>query len=46
MAEDKPRCAEGQRDLVAGVYDTGVLSPRHEASVAQFQSLWRAAFEP
>ncbi|MEM8906077.1 MAG: SRPBCC family protein, partial [Actinomycetota bacterium] len=28
-----------QRNLDAGVYDTGILSPRHEAGVAYFQSL-------
>ncbi len=36
-------CEEVQRNLDAGIYDTGVLSPRHEAGVAQLQSLWRAA---
>ncbi len=43
MDEDKAMCEEVQRNLDAGVYDTGVLSLRHEAGVAQFQSLWRAA---
>lgn len=43
MDEDKAMCEQVQRNLDAGVYDTGVLSPRHEAGVAQFQALWRAA---
>ena len=36
--EDKTICEAVQRNLDAGVYDTGVLSPRHEDGVAWFQS--------
>ena len=36
-AEDKSICEAVQRNLDAGVYDTGVLSPRHEDGVAWFQ---------
>ncbi len=43
MDEDKAMCEQVQRNLDAGVYDRGRLSPRHEQGVAQFQSLWRAA---
>lgn len=43
MAEDKAMCERVQRNLDAGVYDRGRLSPRHEQGVAQFQALWRAA---
>lgn len=35
--EDSAICEAVQRNLSAGVYDTGVLSPRHEAGVAWFQ---------
>ena len=30
-------CEAVQRNLESGVYDTGVLSPRHENGVAAFQ---------
>ncbi|HEX8233228.1 MAG TPA: aromatic ring-hydroxylating dioxygenase subunit alpha [Caulobacteraceae bacterium] len=36
-AEDISICETVQRNLDAGVYDTGVLSPRHEGGVAWFQ---------
>ncbi len=36
--EDKVICEAVQRNLDAGVYDWGVLSPRHEVGVAWFQS--------
>ena len=36
--EDKFICEAVQRNLDAGVYETGVLSPRHEDGVAWFQS--------
>ena len=36
--EDKWICEAVQRNLNAGVYQTGVLSPRHEAGVAWFQA--------
>ena len=35
--EDKAICEAVQRNLDAGVYETGVLSPRHEDGVAWFQ---------
>jgi len=37
-AEDARICEAVQANLGAGAYDTGVLSPRHEAAVAWFQS--------
>ena len=37
-AEDARICEAVQANLSAGAYDTGVLSPRHEAAVAWFQS--------
>lgn len=37
-AEDKAICEAVQRNLDAGVYDIGVLSPRHEVGVGWFQS--------
>ncbi|GAA0868950.1 carnitine monooxygenase subunit YeaW [Brevundimonas basaltis] len=37
-AEDAGICEAVQANLSAGAYDTGVLSPRHEAAVAWFQS--------
>ena len=36
-AEDAAICEAVQRNLTAGAYETGVLSPRHEAAVAWFQ---------
>jgi choline monooxygenase len=36
-AEDKWICERVQANIDAGVYETGVLSPRHEAGVAWFQ---------
>jgi choline monooxygenase len=42
-AEDKSICEAVQRNLDAGIYDTGRLSPRHEQGVAWFQSAWRRA---
>ena len=36
--EDKEICEAVQRNLNAGVYKTGVLSPRHEDAVAWFQA--------
>ena len=32
-----------QRNLEAGVYDRGILSPRHEGAVRAFQDMVRAA---
>jgi choline monooxygenase len=37
MDEDRAICEAVQRNLESGVYDTGVLSPRHENGVAAFQ---------
>ncbi len=36
--EDKVICEAVQRNLDAGVYEVGVLSPRHEDAIAWFQS--------
>lgn len=36
-AEDAAICEAVQRNLAGGVYDTGWLSPKHEAGVASFQ---------
>jgi choline monooxygenase len=36
--EDAAICEAVQRNLSAGAYDRGVLSPRHEVGVAWFQS--------
>ncbi len=36
-AQDRQVCEEVQRNLEAGVYQGGVLSPKHEAGVAWFQ---------
>ena len=43
--EDRRICEAVQRNLDAGVYDRGRLSPRHEAGVHEFQSRVRAALE-
>lgn len=37
LDEDRVICERVQHNLAAGVYDTGVLSPRHENGVAAFQ---------
>ena len=37
LDEDRAICEAVQRNLDAGVYDTGLLSPRHEQGVAAFQ---------
>jgi choline monooxygenase len=44
--EDKWICERVQRNLDAGVYDLGVLSPRHETAVGWFQDRVREAIEP
>jgi choline monooxygenase len=41
--EDQAICEAVQRNLEAGEYDTGLLSPRHEDSVAAFHDMVRAA---
>ena len=43
VEEDRAIVEAVQRNLDAGVYDRGLLSPRHEAGVRQFQDLVRAA---
>jgi choline monooxygenase len=46
-AQDKQVCEEVQRNLRAGVYQGGVLSPKHEQGVAWFQArLAKAHGEP
>jgi choline monooxygenase len=42
-AEDKAICEAVQRNLDAGMYSTGRLSPKHEAGVAWFQDEVRRA---
>ncbi len=37
MDEDRAICESVQHNLDSGVYDVGVLSPRHENGVAAFQ---------
>jgi choline monooxygenase len=43
VEEDRAIVEAVQRNLDAGVYDVGRLSPRHEAGVRMFQDLVRAA---
>lgn len=43
--EDIDICEIVQRNLRAGIYQTGVLSPRHEGGVALFQTMIRKALE-
>ena len=43
LAEDRAICEAVQRNLDAGAYDTGRLSPKHEAGVLAFHDLVRAA---
>jgi choline monooxygenase len=45
IEEDRAIVEAVQRNLDAGVYERGGLSPRHEAGVAQFQQLVRTALE-
>ncbi len=40
--EDKEICEDVQRNLDAGIYETGRLSPKHESAVAWFQGEIRA----
>jgi choline monooxygenase len=42
-AEDKWICERVQANIEAGIYEAGVLSPRHEAGVAWFQAFVAAA---
>lgn len=43
--EDIQICEAVQRNLSAGIYDTGRLSPRHEGGVAAFQAWVREALQ-
>lgn len=43
--EDRAICEAVQRNLSAGVYQSGPLSPRHEQGVAAFQRWWRARMD-
>ncbi len=43
VEEDFPMCEIVQRNLEAGVYEAGPLSPKHEQGVAYFHRLVRAA---
>ncbi len=45
LLEDASICESVQRNLDAGIYDRGVLSPRHERGVELFQRLHRDAVE-
>jgi choline monooxygenase len=45
VEQDREIVEAVQRNLDAGVYDSGRLSPRHEAGVQQFQQLVRTALE-
>src|SRR5204862_3363547 len=46
-AQDKQVCEEVRRNLEAGVYSAGVLSPKHEQAVEWFQArVAQAAAEP
>jgi len=42
-AQDKQVCEEVQRNLRIGIYQGGVLSPKHEHGVAWFQARIAAA---
>ena len=47
VADEDVRVSEAvQRNLVAGLYQFGWLSPRHEHAVGEFQQLVRAAVDP
>jgi choline monooxygenase len=43
MDEDRRMVEAVQRNLAAGTYEHGLLSPRHENGLLQFQDLVRAA---
>jgi choline monooxygenase len=43
MQQDQRMVEAVQRNLASGVYNAGVLSPRHEGALEQFQSLIRKA---
>jgi choline monooxygenase len=45
LDEDRRICEAVQRNLDAGVYESGPLSPRHENGVAAFQALIERAVE-
>jgi choline monooxygenase len=41
LDEDRTICEQVQANLERGIYDSGVLSPRHENGLAAFQQWWR-----
>jgi choline monooxygenase len=43
MAQDRRIVESVQRNLRAGIYESGLLSPRHESGLLQFQDLVRKA---
>ncbi len=43
MEQDRRMVESVQRNLAAGTYHDGLLSPRHESGLAQFHHLVRAA---
>ena len=43
LEQDRRMVEVVQRNLAAGIYGSGLLSPRHENGVLQFQDLVRAA---
>jgi phenylpropionate dioxygenase-like ring-hydroxylating dioxygenase large terminal subunit len=43
MAQDRRIVESVQRNLRAGIYESGLLSPRHENGLRQFQDLVRKA---
>jgi phenylpropionate dioxygenase-like ring-hydroxylating dioxygenase large terminal subunit len=43
IEQDRRMVEVVQRNLASGIYRAGVLSPRHENGVRQFQDLVRAA---
>jgi choline monooxygenase len=44
-AQDRQVCEEVRRNLAAGVFTEGVLSPKHEGAVAWFQDRIQAIYE-
>lgn len=44
-AEDKWICEKVQANIDAGIYHAGILSPKHEAGVAWFQSFFQSALQ-
>lgn len=44
--EDIPVCESVQKNLEAGIFQKGPLSPRHESGVLYFHNLWKNALQP